>query len=56
MVVYMKNTILWDMTPCSLVKVYRRFSGACCLRLDGRRVDKASSTEEECGKHGVECQ
>jgi hypothetical protein len=26
-----KMTALWDMTPCSLVIVYRRFRGAYCL-------------------------
>jgi len=24
-------TALWDVTPCSLVEVYRRFRGAHCL-------------------------
>jgi hypothetical protein len=22
--------VFWDVAPCSLVEVYRRFSGACC--------------------------
>jgi hypothetical protein len=26
----MKITVLWDVAPCSLVEVYRRFRGACC--------------------------
>jgi hypothetical protein len=26
-----KLTDFWVVTPCSLVEVYRRFSGACCL-------------------------
>jgi hypothetical protein len=27
----MKMTVFWDVAPCSLVKVYRRFRGVCCL-------------------------
>jgi hypothetical protein len=27
----MKITVFWDAVPCSLVKIYRRFRGACCL-------------------------
>jgi hypothetical protein len=23
--------VFWDVAPCSLVEVYRRFRGACCL-------------------------
>jgi DNA gyrase inhibitor GyrI len=26
-----KIAIFWDVAPCSLVEVYRRFRGACCL-------------------------
>jgi hypothetical protein len=26
----MKGTIFWDVTPCSLVKVYRHFEGKYC--------------------------
>jgi hypothetical protein len=25
----------WDVAPCSLVEVYRRFRGACCLHYQG---------------------
>jgi hypothetical protein len=31
----MKVTVFWDVTPCSLVEVYRRFRGACCLHHQG---------------------
>jgi hypothetical protein len=24
-------TVFWDVEPCSLVEVYRRFRGACCI-------------------------
>jgi hypothetical protein len=27
----MKMAAFWDVAPCSLVKVYRRFGGACCF-------------------------
>jgi hypothetical protein len=27
----MKMTVFWDVAPCDLVEVYRRFKGACCL-------------------------
>jgi hypothetical protein len=28
-------TVFWDVAPCSLVEVYRRFRGACCLHHQG---------------------
>jgi hypothetical protein len=31
----MKITIFWDVAPCSLVEVYRRFRGAFCLHYQG---------------------
>jgi hypothetical protein len=27
----MKMAVFWDVALCSLVEVYRRFRGACCL-------------------------
>jgi hypothetical protein len=30
-----KITVLWDVAPCSLVEVYRRFRGAYCLHHQG---------------------
>jgi hypothetical protein len=30
-----KITVFWDVAPCSLVEVYRRFRGACCLHHQG---------------------
>jgi hypothetical protein len=27
-----KKTVFWDVAPCSLVEVYRRCGGACCLQ------------------------
>jgi hypothetical protein len=31
----MKMAVFWDVAPCSLVEVYRRFRGACCLHHQG---------------------
>jgi hypothetical protein len=28
----MKMIVFWDVGPCSLVEVYRRFRGTCCLQ------------------------
>jgi hypothetical protein len=33
----MQMTVFWVVVPCSLVKVYRRFRGACCLHHQGDR-------------------
>jgi hypothetical protein len=33
--VVMKSTIFWDITPCSPLKVNRRFGGTCRLHLQG---------------------
>jgi hypothetical protein len=30
-----KMAVFWDVAPCSLVEVYRRFRGACCLHHQG---------------------
>jgi hypothetical protein len=30
-----KMTVFWDVAPCSLVDVYRRFTGDCCLHVQG---------------------
>jgi hypothetical protein len=32
----MKTAVFWVVAPCSLVEVYRRFRGACCLHHQGR--------------------
>jgi hypothetical protein len=37
-VVVMKSIIFWDITPCSLLKVNRRFGGTYCLHLQGWRI------------------
>jgi hypothetical protein len=35
--VAMKNTIFWDITPCS--EVHQRFGETYCLHLQSRKVD-----------------
>jgi hypothetical protein len=36
-----KNCILWDITPCNLLKVNRRFGRTFRLNLQGRRINQA---------------
>jgi hypothetical protein len=31
----MKMAVFWIVVPCSLVEVYRRFGGTCCLYYQG---------------------
>jgi hypothetical protein len=38
--VVMKSTIFWDITPCSPLKVNRRFGGMYRLHLQGRRISR----------------
>jgi hypothetical protein len=38
-----RSKIVWDVTQCSPVKVRRRFWGAYCLYLHGRRVCQATN-------------
>jgi hypothetical protein len=35
-----KSTIFWDITPCSALKVNRRFGGTCRLHFQGRRIGR----------------
>jgi hypothetical protein len=35
--VFLKMAVFWVLAPCSLVEVYRRFRGACCLHHQGDR-------------------
>jgi hypothetical protein len=41
--VTMKNTIFWNVKPCSPVEVYRRFGGTCCFHLQGIRISHVSN-------------
>jgi hypothetical protein len=38
----MKSVIFWDVTPCSLVAVYRHLRGKFYLRLQGRIISQAN--------------
>jgi hypothetical protein len=44
--VVMKSTIFWDITPCSPLKVNRRFGGTYHLHLQGRRISRARNQRE----------
>jgi hypothetical protein len=44
--VVMKSYIFWDTTPCSLLKVHRRFGRTCSLHLQGRRISRARNQRE----------
>jgi hypothetical protein len=37
------NIILWNITPCSLVEVYRCFGVTCRLHIQGRKVSQTSN-------------
>jgi hypothetical protein len=41
--VNMKMAVFWVVAPCSLVEVYRRFRGACCVSHQGDRPDDGDS-------------
>jgi hypothetical protein len=42
----MKNTMFWDITPCSLLKVNGRFGGTYRLHLQGRKISRARNERE----------
>jgi hypothetical protein len=39
-------TVFWDVAPWSLVEVFRRFRGACCLHHQGDLMMETASTSE----------
>jgi hypothetical protein len=39
-------TVLWDVAPCSLVDIYRRFRGVYCLHHQGDLMMEAVITSE----------
>jgi hypothetical protein len=41
--VVMKSSNFWDITPCSPLKVNRRFGGTCLLHVQGQRIRQARS-------------
>jgi hypothetical protein len=42
----LKSTIFWDITPCSQLRVIRRFRGTYCLHLQGRKISRARNQHE----------
>jgi hypothetical protein len=42
----MKSSIFWDITPCSLLKVNRRFGGTCRHHLQVRRIGRTRNQRE----------
>jgi hypothetical protein len=34
--VTMEITVFWNMAPCSLIHIHRRFEGKCCLHQHGK--------------------
>jgi hypothetical protein len=42
----MKSTIFWDITPCSSLKVNRRFGRTYRLHLYGRKISRARNQRE----------
>jgi hypothetical protein len=41
-----KNSVFWDITPCSPLKVNRRFGGTCHLHLQCQRISQANKQRE----------
>jgi hypothetical protein len=44
--VVMKTAVFWDITPCSPLKVNRRFGGTYLLHLQGPRISRARYQRE----------
>jgi hypothetical protein len=42
----LKSSISWDITPCSPLKVNRRFGGTCRLHFQGRSISQARNQRE----------
>jgi hypothetical protein len=42
---YIKIAVFWVVAPCSLVEVYQRFRGPCCLQHQGDRPDDGGSKD-----------
>jgi hypothetical protein len=49
---YLKSYIFCDKTPCSPLKVNRRFGRTCRLHLQGRRIRQARNQREAGSKQG----
>jgi hypothetical protein len=48
--IVMKNSVFWDITCCSPLKVNRYFEGTCRFHLQDWRVNKATNQHETGGK------
>jgi hypothetical protein len=48
-----KRSVLWYITPCSQLKVNRRFGGTFRLHIHGQRISQARNQQ---GKYSKECQ
>jgi hypothetical protein len=53
--VAMKTTIFWPITPCSPLKVSRRFRGTYRLHLQGQRISRARNQRESRRQAAVFC-
>jgi hypothetical protein len=42
----MKNSVFWDITPCSPLEIKRRLGGTHRLHLQGRRINQARNRYE----------
>jgi hypothetical protein len=42
----MNSSVFWDIMPCNLLEVSRRFRGTCCFLLQGWRVSQARKQHE----------
>jgi hypothetical protein len=45
-----KNSIFWDITPCSPLTTNRFFGRICRLHPQGRRINQARNQHEACSK------
>jgi hypothetical protein len=46
----MKSSAVWDITPCSTLKVNRRFEGKFRLYVQRLKINQARNQREACGK------
>jgi hypothetical protein len=44
--VFMKYTILWNVTPCGPVEIYKCFGGTLCPHLQDRKVSQARNQQQ----------
>jgi hypothetical protein len=42
-----ESSVVWDITPCSSLKVNQRFEGTCLLRLQGRIISLEGSKQNK---------